>query len=64
MVLLGNEAQVKARFSLFGDSVNLNARWVGGLHRMYHYACKSFQTHPMYHQAWKIILDKPDGTPR
>jgi hypothetical protein len=32
MVLLGDEAQVKARFSLFGHSVDLNARWVGGLH--------------------------------
>jgi hypothetical protein len=25
MVLLGDEAQVKARFSLFADSANLNA---------------------------------------
>jgi hypothetical protein len=26
MVLLGDEAQVEARFSLFGDSANLDAR--------------------------------------
>jgi hypothetical protein len=26
MVLLGDEAQVDARFGLFGDSANLNAR--------------------------------------
>jgi hypothetical protein len=26
MVLLGDEAQVEARFSLFGDSVSLDAR--------------------------------------
>jgi hypothetical protein len=26
MVLLGDEAEVDARFSLFGDSVNLNTR--------------------------------------
>jgi hypothetical protein len=26
MVLLGDEAQVKAYFGLFGDSVNLNSR--------------------------------------
>jgi hypothetical protein len=26
MVLLGEEAQVDARFSLFGDSANLDAR--------------------------------------
>jgi hypothetical protein len=38
MVLQGDDAQLKARFGLFGDSVNLNARWVCGLHRMYNYA--------------------------
>jgi hypothetical protein len=38
MVLLGDDAQLKARFSPFGDSVNLNARWVRGLHRMYNYS--------------------------
>jgi hypothetical protein len=26
MVLLGDESEVKARFSLFGDSANLDAR--------------------------------------
>jgi hypothetical protein len=36
MVLLGGEAQVEARFSLFGDSANFDAREVQGLHRMYH----------------------------
>jgi hypothetical protein len=38
MVLQGDDAQLKARFSPFGDSVNLNARWVHGFHRMYNYA--------------------------
>jgi hypothetical protein len=33
MVLLGDNAQVEARFGLFGDSGNLE---VHGLHRMYH----------------------------
>jgi hypothetical protein len=28
MVLLDDEAQVEARFCLFGDSANLDARWV------------------------------------
>jgi hypothetical protein len=28
MVLLGDEAQVEARFSLFGDSTNLDTRYV------------------------------------
>jgi hypothetical protein len=32
MVLLGDEAQVKARFGPFGDSANLDARQVHGLH--------------------------------
>jgi len=35
MVLLGQGAQVKARFSLFGDSANLDARLMNGLHRIY-----------------------------
>jgi hypothetical protein len=35
MVLLGDEAQAEARFSLFGDSANLDARWMHGLRRTY-----------------------------
>jgi hypothetical protein len=31
MVLLGDEAQVDARFGPFGDSANLNARYMHGL---------------------------------
>jgi hypothetical protein len=31
MALVGCEAQVKARFGLFGDSANLNPRQVNGL---------------------------------
>jgi hypothetical protein len=31
MVLLGDEAQVEAQFSLFGDSANLDARWMNSL---------------------------------
>jgi hypothetical protein len=31
MVLLGYADQVEAQFSLFGDSANLEARWVHGL---------------------------------
>jgi hypothetical protein len=33
MVLLGDEAQVDARFGLFGDSANLVARLVQGFRR-------------------------------
>ena len=32
----GEEAQVEARFGLFGDSANLDERWVRGLHGTYH----------------------------
>jgi hypothetical protein len=35
MVLLGDEAEVEAHFSPFGDSSNLDAREVHGLRRMY-----------------------------
>jgi hypothetical protein len=36
MVLLGDKAQVEARFGLFGDSANLDARQVNGLPQMNH----------------------------
>jgi hypothetical protein len=36
MVLLGDEAQVEARFSSFGDRANLDARQLLGLYRTYH----------------------------
>jgi hypothetical protein len=36
MVLLGDEAQVEARFSLFEDSANLDSIYVHGLCQTYH----------------------------
>jgi hypothetical protein len=45
MVLLVDEAQVDARFILCGDSANLEARYLHGLHQMHH--------------SSKIILDAP-----
>jgi hypothetical protein len=36
MVLLGDEAKVEARFSLFRDSANLDARKVHGLRQTYY----------------------------
>ena len=36
MVLLGDEAQLEARFGMFGDGANLDARSVHGLRRTYH----------------------------
>jgi hypothetical protein len=47
MVLLVYEARVKTHFGPFGDSANLDTRWVHGLRQMYHQAWKSFWTHPM-----------------
>ena len=47
MVLLGDEAQLKARFGPFGDSGNIGARWVHSLRRTYHRLRKLFWTHPM-----------------
>jgi len=35
MALLGDEAQVEARFGPFGDSANLDARRVHRLNRIY-----------------------------
>jgi hypothetical protein len=49
MVLLCGVDQVEDLFSLFGDSVNLNARWVHSLR----------QTSIVL----EIILEAPDGTP-
>jgi hypothetical protein len=42
MVLPGDEAQVKSRFGLLGDCVNLDARLVHCLHRTYHRLGKHF----------------------
>jgi hypothetical protein len=49
MVLLGDEAQVEARFGPFGDSANLDAR--------------VFIVYAERTIGSKIILDTPDGTP-
>ena len=49
MVLLGDEAQLEARFGPFGDSANLDARWVHGLRRTNH--------------RLKNRFDASDGTP-
>jgi hypothetical protein len=47
MILLGDEAQVEACLSPFGDSGNLDARNMRGLCRMYHWLRKSCTTQPM-----------------
>jgi hypothetical protein len=50
MVLVGDEAQVEARFSLFGDWVILDVRKVHDLRRGT--------------IGSEIILDAPNGTPK
>jgi hypothetical protein len=42
MGLLGDEAQVVARFGPFGDSANIDARFVHGLHGTYRILGNSF----------------------
>jgi hypothetical protein len=49
MVLLGDEAQVDARFGPFGDSDNLKRRLVHGFALNIPQAQKSFWTHPIEH---------------
>jgi hypothetical protein len=49
MVLLGDEAQVDARFSPFRDSANLDARKVHGFPLNIPKAQKSFWTRPIEH---------------
>jgi hypothetical protein len=49
MVLLGDEAQVDARFGPVGDSANLYARLVHGFAPNIPQAQKSFRTHPIQH---------------
>ena len=46
IVLLANGGQEEARFDPFGDSINLVARLVHGLHRMYHVHGKLLWAHP------------------
>jgi hypothetical protein len=46
MLLLGDEAQLEACFSLFGDSANLDTRLVHDLRRTY-LRLRNSWTHPM-----------------
>jgi hypothetical protein len=59
MVLQGDVRQVEACFGLFGDSVNLSARWVHGLRRMYHGHENHFGHTRWYSEVtcvkWKLI---------
>jgi hypothetical protein len=50
MVILGDEAQLEARFGLFGDSANLTQD-----------RCMVCAKRTI---GWEIVLDAPDETPR
>ena len=50
--LLGDEAQLEARFGPFGDSANLDARSVHGLRRTYHKLGNRFGP-----TRWKLLDD-------
>jgi hypothetical protein len=60
MVLLRDMGQVKTRFGPLGDSVNLDARYVHGLRRMYHGPGNHFGHTRWYFSVtwvkWKLVL--------
>jgi hypothetical protein len=58
MALLIDEAQVEARFNLFGDSANLDARLVLILMQDWCMVCAKHTI------GLEIVLDAPNGTPR
>jgi hypothetical protein len=50
MVLLCDVGQVEARFGPVGDSVNLDTKWVHGLHG----TCNRLENH-FAHSRWKLL---------
>jgi Ni/Fe-hydrogenase subunit HybB-like protein len=57
MVLLDDEAQVEARFSAFGDSANLDARWVHCVCRTYHRLENHFgRTRSNFYVTWVMWI--------
>ena len=60
MVLLGDEGQVEARFSIFVDSFNIDPRLVHGLRQTYHRLENYFRRIRTYSLVmwlkWKLVL--------
>jgi hypothetical protein len=54
MVLLGYEAQVETCFGPFGDSANLDIRYVHGLHRTYHGLRNCFRCTRWYSEVMRL----------
>ena len=59
MVLLRDVGQVETRFGPLGDSVNLDARYVHGLHRTHHRLRNHFEPNVWYSYVtwvkWKLV---------
>jgi galactitol-specific phosphotransferase system IIC component len=55
MEFLDDEAQVEARFGLFGDSANLDARYVIGLRRTYHRVRNHFRCNQWYSKVMRLM---------
>jgi hypothetical protein len=59
MVLLDGVDQVEDHFSLFGESVNLNAKYVQGLCQAYHRLENHFRRNRWYSYVtwlkWKLV---------
>jgi Ni/Fe-hydrogenase subunit HybB-like protein len=57
MVLLGDEAQVEAHFYMFGDSANLDARYVHYVRRTYHSLRNHFRhTRSNFYVTWVMWI--------
>jgi hypothetical protein len=54
MEFLDNEAQVEARFGLFGDCANLDTRYVHGLRRTYHRVRNRFRCTQWYSLVMRL----------
>jgi hypothetical protein len=54
MELLDDEAQVEARFGPFGDSANVDARYVHGLRRTYHRLINCFRCTQWYSKVMRL----------
>jgi hypothetical protein len=54
MEFLDDEAQVEARFGPFGDSANLDARYVIGLRRTYHRVRNRFRCTKWYSEVMRL----------
>ena len=54
MELLGDVGHVESRFSPFGDSVSVGARYVHGLHQMYHRLRSCFGRTQWYFKVMRL----------